>query len=207
MTTRHLVLITLAAALMAGCSTTRQDRSAQAADSMAALNKLLDKGADRAVRLADATDKVSAVNPADLRKAYDQFARETAAIRSIAEDVRSRASAMKKRSRKYLAQWEKEISGINSIELKKMSRERLALMEQDFRKITADMATLGQAYEFCEANISDIERFLGNDLTATGRELAKPALEHLAAQVLKVKSVTRSTQDTVAHLETMLKPR
>jgi hypothetical protein len=194
-------------ALLAGCSTTRQDRSAQAATSMSDLRKMLDRGAEQSVELVAATDKLSAASPSDIRKAYAQFSKGAQGLRSIAEDGKSLSASMKKRSNIYLSKWEKEIGSINDSDLRQMSRERQAALEQEFRKLAASMAGLGQTYNSFERNLSDIEKFVGNDLTVAGRDMAKPALERLSGDLLKVKASTRSAQDALSRLEQMLKPR
>jgi hypothetical protein len=207
MTTRHVLAITLAAAVLVGCSTARQDRSAQAAASMGDLRKLLDRGAEQSAELVAATDKLSAAKPADIRKSYEQFIKGAQRLRSIAEDGKSLTTSMQKRSSVYLSKWEKEIASINDSELRQMSRERQASLDQEFRKLTASMADLGRTYNSFERNLSDIETFVGNDLTVAGRNMAKPALERLSADLLKVKATTRSAQDSLSQLETIFKPR
>jgi hypothetical protein len=194
-------------ALLAGCSTTRQDRSDQAATSMGDLRKMLDRGAEQSVELIAATDKLSAASPADIRKAYAEFSKAAQGLRSVAEDGKALSASMKKRSNVYLSNWEKEIGSISDSNLQQMSRERQAALEQEFRKLAASVAGLGQTYNSFERNLSDIEKFVGNDLTVAGRDMAKPALERLSGDLLKVKASTRSAQDALSRLEQMLKPR
>lgn len=194
-------------ALLAGCSTTRQERSAQAATSMGDLRKMLDRGAEQSIELVAATDKLSAASPADIRKSYEQFSKGAQRLRSTAADVKSLSASMKKRANVYLSQWEKEIGSINDGGLRQMSRERQVALEQEFRKLAASMASLGQNYNSAERNLSDIEKFVGNDLTVAGGDMAKPALERLSGDLLKVKASLRLAQDELSYLEQMLKPR
>ncbi len=203
-----MALVALAVlALMTGCSTTRQDRSKVAAASMGDLSQLLSKGERQAAAMEGAAGQLAAATPAKLRDAYGVFAKDARVFRATAETARDQARAMQKRSRRYFSTWEKELEQIANADLKKMSRERQALLESEFNAITADMAVLGKAYAACETSLADVEKFLGNDLTGVGADLARPHVKRLAQETAEVRSATQRALGAITHLEKTLKPR
>lgn len=199
--------LSLCLAGLVGCSTTRQERSVKASKSMAELNALLTQGFKQTETLQDSLNALAKAKPDDLRKAYDAFAKNADKLRSIADDARSQAKSMKKNSDAYFSVWEKELNEISNNQLKKMSKERQALLQSEYREIAAAMTGLGAAYKAYEQDLSDIEKFLGNDLTSVGGDLAKPYLTKLANESDAVLRSTKKAQSAIVHLEAVLKPK
>lgn len=207
-TTSKRVLAALAiVGLLVGCSTTRQEKSAQAASSMGDLHKLLSQGAAQATKLKVAAGELSAVKTDDLRKSYDRFAEESKDLRSIADDARGQSAAMNKSAKAYFGNWEKELAEISNSDLKKMSKDRQAVLEREYEQITSAMNGLRKAYTAFENDLTDIEKFLGNDLTRNGSDLAKPYLAKLGSEADTVIAATQKAEAAITHLETILKPK
>ncbi len=202
-----VLTVTLGLAGLVGCSTTRQERSKNASTSMRELNQLLSQAGTQTEKLQASVDKLVKAGPDDLRKAYEQFAKDAGTLRSLAGDARAQGKAMKKSSEAYFSSWEKELSQISNSDLKKMSKERQALLQGEYGDIAAAMSALGKAYTAYEKDLADMERFLGNDLTRAGSELAKPFLTRLNQEADTVQSATRKAQAAISHLETVLKPK
>jgi len=203
----RLVSLFACAGLLAGCSTTRQEKSARAVSSMGDLRQLLSKGADQTVKLKASTDSLASAKTGDLRNAYDGFAKDATSLRGIAADVRSLKADMSSAAGAYLVNWEKELGQISNSDMKKMSRDRQALMKKEFGDITSAMGALGKAYAAYEKDIADIEKFLGNDLTQAGSTAVKPYLAKLVTEADSVISATKKAEGAVAHLEDALKPK
>lgn len=204
---RPLVLVVLSILVLTGCSTARQERAQNTATSMTSLRSLLARGSEQTSALQEAITQLTLTKPDGLRKSYDQFARKAAELRGTADEARDVGAAMKKRAKAYFANWEKEMSQISNSDLKALSKERQALLSQEFAAISAAMSDLGLAYTAYERDLSDMERFLGNDLTRVGSNLAVPHLDRLAKESGSVKAAIERTSAAVRHLETTLSPK
>ena len=69
------------------------------------------------------------------------------------------------------------------------------------------MGALEKAYVAYEQDLADVERFLGNDLTRAGSDLAGPYLEKLAGEASGVLGASRNVRTGIASLEQVLAPR
>lgn len=204
----HVVLVaSMAAAVTAGCSTSRQARSADAVASLRDVRTLLERGQGRVDDLQRATLELQGAPAADLRKTYERFARAAKDLRSIAASTRSQALSMRKRGTAYLSAWEKEVGRIQNADLQGMSRERQALLSQDFGRVQAAMAALETAYVAYEKDLTDLETFLGNDLTRAGGDLARPHLKKLADDSAAVRAASEAARTAVSGLEKVLAPK
>ncbi len=195
------------AGLLAGCATTRQEKSAQTASTMEDLSLLLTKSTEQAGKLQNAAEYLATVNSDGLRQAYDRFAKEATELRSIAAKTLSVNESLGKKAKDYFANWEKELGEISNSDLKTMSRDRQTLLQQQYSELSTAMDEWNKVYMGYEKNLADLEKFLGNDLTQVGSEFAKPYLEKLASDTESFKGATQKTEATVSRLGDVLKPK
>jgi hypothetical protein len=207
MTVRHIGVLLMAAFLMSACSTTRQERSAKAVSSLREVRELLAKGEGKVGDLQKEGGALQKAGPDNLRSAYDRFASAAKDLRNVAAETRGEAGAMRARATDYFSAWEKELGQINNVELRKMSRERQSLLNQDFGRIQRAMSSLEKAYVAYEKDLADVERFLGNDLTRMGSEMAGPYLAKLAEEASGVLGASKDVREAIASLEQVLAPR
>ncbi len=189
-----------------GCSTTRQERSAQAATKMAELRDLLDQGEKQIDAVQKAVTDLHRADASHLRKAYDRFDSEAEKMRNIAGKVKATYSAMKKQSDAYFKEWEAELGEIHNRDLSKLAQERRTLLKQHYQSIQDATRQLKNSYAAYDRDIADMQRFLGNDLTRAGSSMATPYLERLAAEAAAVKAATADTRERVAMLARIMAP-
>ncbi len=206
---KQMILLALVAVMigLAGCATARPDRSRKAAASMKELNDSLALGQSQLKRVQEATSDLARAKPEELRATYERFAQEASALRDTADDAREETRSMRKNAKAYFAGWEKELNDISNGELQQMSRERRALLESEYGRISAAMSELVQAYEAYEKDVADLEKFLGNDLTRVGSELARPFLARLPGEAEAVRRALGKAQAALGHLQDVLKPK
>lgn len=203
--------LTLVAAVVAtlsstGCTTTRQERSAQAATKMTELSELLDRGEKQIEAVQKAVTALHRADADKLRKAYDRFDGEVEKMRTMADKVTATSKAMKSRSETYFKAWEAELGEIHNRDLSKLAQDRQAQLKRNFQSIQDATLQLKNSYEAYDRDIADMQRFLGNDLTRAGGSMAAPYLERLAAEAAAVKAATANTREQVAMLAGILAP-
>jgi predicted nucleic acid-binding Zn-ribbon protein len=189
-----------------GCTTTRQDRSARAASSMADLHKLLAQGEKQVDEVQKALNYLHRAEGRSLRKAYSRFDSEVRDLRKIAAKVDSTASMMAKHSDAYFKKWQAELGEIHNRDLSELAQARQSQLKQQYLAIQHSMTRLKNAYATYDRDMSDMQRFLGNDLTKAGSHMAAPYLGKLEAEAEMVKQATAETRSTVGRLTSILSP-
>jgi hypothetical protein len=111
---------------------------------------------------------LTSASPAHLHEAYQQYAKETDKIAQQAVTVDKESRQMRQRSDEWLAGWQKSQSDVNNPELKALSEKRRAQASERFQNIDGSFAAAREAFAPFIANLQDVKKVIGNDLTPNG---------------------------------------
>jgi murein L,D-transpeptidase YcbB/YkuD len=75
---------------------------------------------------------------------------------------------MQRRSDEWLSGWQKSQAGVNNPELKALSERRSAQTLERFQSIDGSLAAARKAFAPFIANLQDVKKVVGNDLTPKG---------------------------------------
>ncbi len=203
----HPVALALLLALGAGCSTTQSERSQRAVSDLQQLHKLLAAGDEQVSTLNKALTTVAQAQPDALRPAFATFEKELQRTQKLAAKVSDQIEDLKDHAEAYLATWKKQATQLGNADLKTMSLERQQLVQQDFGRVMAAVNTMSTAGKTYGADLKDLRTFLGNDMTRTGSELAKPFLTKVQASSGPFLQSLRAAQVEVDKLATVLQPK
>lgn len=104
----------------------------------------------------------------DLRPAYEAFTAEVAKTEKAAAWTRARVAWMQGDGLKYFEDWQTTISSINNESLRKKSQKRLDAVKKEYAKVTAEFKEAAEKFKPLLADLSDIQKVLSTDLTASG---------------------------------------
>jgi DUF2959 family protein len=104
----------------------------------------------------------------DLNPAYQAFRAEIPKTRTAATATSGRVESMTKQRAKYFSDWQSTIDGINNKSLQKKAQKRLNAASQSYDKAEAAMQTAAEKFRPFLSDLSDIEKALSQDVTASG---------------------------------------
>jgi hypothetical protein len=120
-----------------------------------------------------ALDRVVTEATADPRKAFKAFDDSVPKIDSAAAKAKKRAEDMKARGKKYFETWEKDLAGVNDPDIRKLAEERRTRLQATFDNIRSSMEPARDQFNGWLADLKDLQKYLGQDLTVGGIDAAK----------------------------------
>lgn len=158
----------LLAAALVGCATTAVERQEQTVSSVASTRKeMLDIRGQIDRTLASLNALVNA-SPNDLRKAYQQYAKNVEAMQKEAAAMDRHARAMEKQTGDYLAGWQRAQSEIQNPELRDVTGQRRELITHSFQRLQSAFREARREVTPFLTRLEDIRRAVANDLTVVG---------------------------------------
>jgi len=191
MKTKKLILnlFTLAAAigLFTGCASTGNDKAACTARSLAKSSDTIEKGSRLIDQtLANLNDLVSNPSP-DLQKQFKAFNSSVDELGSTARDVSRQAEEMKSEGAAYFAKWDEETATMRNEDIRHRSEARQKEVAANFARISGQYDETKTAFLPFMADLRDVQKFLGTDLTAGGLAAVKDIAAKATADSVPVK--------------------
>jgi chromosome segregation ATPase len=112
----------------------------------------------------------------DMKPAYANFKTAMAATDRQKDIAQRRAVAMRENSAAYQAKWEQESKAIDNPDLKASSEERMSHVRQRYDNIREIAGDCRKQYAVLHSDLTDIDRYLANDLNAAALDKAKPTI-------------------------------
>jgi ribosome-associated translation inhibitor RaiA len=154
---------------------------------------------------ADATvaalDKIVTTAATDPRKSFEAFNKAVPKIEDAAKKAKKRAEDMKARGAAYFKDWEKELAAVNNPEIRKLAEERKAKLLATFDSIKGFMEPARDQFNVWLADLKDLQKYLGADLTIGGIDAAKALIGKTKAEG---QAVQQSLDKVIAELNTIV---
>ncbi len=122
-------------------------------------------------------DAVVAAAGTDPRKPYEAFAKSVDRVESARNTARKDAEKMRERAAAYFGHWEAQMESVQSEDVKKMSSERKAKLQESFEGIKNAAEDSKQSFPAFLSDLKDLRTALGSDLTAQGMDAAKGIIQ------------------------------
>lgn len=169
-------------AFLGGCATTGMDRSVKASNSI--------KEVDGDIRImvvqidttAASLDALVRPGQTDLKKSFHTYSDNLAKLDSHGKRVLRHVEEMKARNKEYFAEWEKQGDNYTNPEIRELSEERRNKLADIYAQVHTAGGGVKIAYLAYLSNLTQIQKYLSNDLTPQGIETITPV-------------VTKTTQD------------
>jgi TolA-binding protein len=165
----YLVIFTFGmTAFMAGCATTGPKRAEKATSSMRNTKDELVLTKDQVKATMTSLNTLVGQPGTDLGTQYKQFVREVKNTDKRATRLRKQTEKMNAQSGSYFDIWQTELETIQNPDIRKRSEERRAKAFDSYKKIDTAMQAANESLVPFISDLQDIQRYLGNDLTAQG---------------------------------------
>jgi ribosome-associated translation inhibitor RaiA len=146
-------------------------------------------------------DKIVAQATTDPRKAFKAFDESVPKLDSAASKAKKRADDMRASGKKYFETWEKELAGVSNPDIRKLAEERKTKLQAAFGNIKTAIEPARDQFTPWLANLKDLQKYLGQDLTVGGIDAAK---ELIAKSKKEGATVQQSLDAVIAELNTVV---
>ena len=148
--------------------------SAKSVDSLNAVIKQLTKAKDQVKSAMDSLNALTAGGDANLKKNYDNFAKQVAGLNKTKQAASSRAEDMKARREAYLAEWQKKSQEVTNPDIQAHMQARAEEVKKTFEGMQPAADSLREAFPPFLSDLNDIQKLLSVDLSAAGVSSAAP---------------------------------
>ncbi len=186
--------------LLVGCKTANYKQADKTGEGIATFRSEILNGKKAIDQTVAALDQVAASAATDPRKAYEQYTKSVANLESTANKVRKRSEDMQAQGKAYFAQWEQQLAEVKNPEIQQLATQRKAKLNETFENIKNVAEPLKAKFEPWMSDLKDLQTYLGNDLTVSGVDAAKPLFKKTKASGLEVQ---QSMDALVAELNTI----
>jgi methyl-accepting chemotaxis protein len=135
-----------------------------------------------------ALDDLVAASHTDPRKPYEAFAKSVDKVEAAGDTAKKDAEKMRARAADYFRQWDKQLDSVKSEEIKKLSQERKAKLQETFDEIKDAAEDAKESFPGFLSDLKDLRTALGSDLSSQGIDSAKEIIQktrNSGAQVQK----------------------
>lgn len=141
-------------------------------------------------------DALVVMNEGDLRPHFDRFAAHVDQLQKAVEALRTRTNGMSSDTASYLSRWERELREVKNEETRRKSLQRRAEVQERVRKATEMSEQAWTKADACLADLNDVRRVLGTDLTQGGIVTVQDAVARAKASsaALRDQSVKLSAE-------------
>lgn len=168
-----LLTLTTAMAIVSGCSSGTYQKGASTASSIQKASTAISATRSQVGSVLTALNGLVSTPGVDLKPQFKAFSSQVSKLESDAKNVADISAQMEKRGSSYFEQWDKDIASMQNEEIKSRSATRRAEVSGHLDTIQKAYAAAKANFEPYMANIRDIQKALGADLTPGGIDAIK----------------------------------
>ncbi len=162
-----LICITTAFAV-AACSTTGMQRSENVQSSMQAVDNDIKQIVVQIDAINASLEELTKPGQADRKRAFDLFSENSSKIEKMEKDFTKHAEQMESSGKTYFNTWDKNNQQYDNPDIQQRSDERREELGETYDKIARNNEGVKEAFQTYVSDVTEIERFLSNDLTDDG---------------------------------------
>jgi hypothetical protein len=155
----------MVAGSVVGCASTPVERKDATSSSMVEVRDSMVATRGQIDKTLASLNGLMGAPPDRLRDAYQQYAKDADKIAQQAATVDKESRLMRQRSDQWLMGWQKSQGDVSNPELKALSERRRAEALQRFQSMEASLAVAREEFAPFVANLQDVKKVVGNDLT------------------------------------------
>lgn len=168
------MLVIATSILMGGCATTGMDRSVKASNSIKDVDIEIRKMMVQIDVTAASLQAVITPGQSNLKKPFDKYSDDLANLDKEGKKVIKRTEEMKKNSKEYFGEWEKQGDAFTNPDIRELSVERRNKLAEIYARVPAAADGIKGTYNAYLIDLKEIQKFLSTDLTPKGVEGITP---------------------------------
>jgi hypothetical protein len=131
-------------------------------------------------------DELVAAASTDPRKPYEAFAKSVDNVEASGNTAKKDADKMRERAAAYFSQWETQMESVKNEDVKKLSQERKAKLQEAFDSIKNAADDAKQSFPGFLSDLKDLRTALAHDLTPQGIDAAKGVVDKTKTSAAQV---------------------
>ncbi len=180
-------LISIALSPGSPCLAQASKRGEKAADSLKALAKTVQEGQVQVGEVTRALDQLCNKQNQDLRKPFKAYQKAVKKLSSLAADARKRRDGLAQDRQAYLKAWDQDLASIQQEDIRNRGQERKQKVQQELGKLAALGTQVGDTYQQFDAQLRDIQKAVGADLTPAGVQAVAPTANAARASAVSLR--------------------
>jgi len=156
---------------LVACASSGPSRSAKAVETMEETHSELRKVRTQIDQTLSSLRDVMNAGSVELRPSFGKYSKDVDRLRADARETKKRFQSMKTRRNDYLAAWEKEQGQVRDPELRQLGESRRTEVKANLDRAIESLTVANETFDPFLSNLGDVQKVLGNDLTATGQSL------------------------------------
>ncbi len=162
---------------ISGCATTGRDRSVDTSESIQAVDKEVRKMMVQIDSTGSALDALVMVGQPNLDKAFATYSQSLDKLESEGKDLMSLVDDLKAQKIEYFSEWEKQGDTFTNAEIRGLSETRRNELAKIYARVPEAAIGVKGSYIAYLNNLTEIKKYLSNDLTSKGVEAIIPVAE------------------------------
>ena len=168
------LLLLSTSAFFGGCATTGMDRSVKTSNSIQDVDTEIRKLIVQIDTTGAALDTLVLAGQPDLKKHFDAYSNDLAKLDHEGKKTLKRIEEMKRDSKEYFAEWEKQGDTFTNQQIRELSEERRVRLAGIYAQVPAAGVGIKGSYNAYLTDLKEIQMFLSTDLTRKGIEGIDP---------------------------------
>ena len=154
---------------LVACASTGPSRSAKTVDTMNDTRAGLSKVRSQIDQTLTSLGDLMSASPEKLRASFSRYSKDVDTLRTDAAQTTKRFQSMKTKRNDYLVAWRKEQGQVNDPELRELGDARRTEVRANLDRVVESLMVASDAFDPFLANLGDVQKVVGNDLTPEGQ--------------------------------------
>jgi len=177
-----LAIIALVLSMGVPSLSAQNKKAKQSTETIQKVRQEMGKAKTQKDRTMTALDQLATQSGGNLKKAYNKFSNELKKLDKSAKNLRKLATNMRGKSQAYFQNWQKELSKLNNPTLQEQAQARRQEAVEKFEAIEPRIQAAREVFIDFMANLQDIDRYLGSDLSSRGVQTISGMVEETKRQ-------------------------
>ena len=164
---------------LTGCATTGMDRATRSTTSIQKVEEDYKQASEQIDVVRSSLERLFIPYQPKMKKAYDTYADDVKKMEELGKQLDIHTEKMKNRGNEYLIEWE---SSYTNPEIRELSEQRRAEIREGYLKISVAGSGVKETLASYVTDITEIQKFLSNDLTPQGIDSIRPIAQRAAKE-------------------------
>lgn len=178
----------LALIFMVGCAGKAHKEGSQAAASIQNVEREARVAKNNVNATVTSLDALFNNPKGNLKKQFRTYSKSVDDLEKQAKRVKDRNNTMISRKSDYLEEWDNQMAGIESDNIRQTAEQRRQKVEEMFAKVQSELKKAGEAYDPFINKLNDIRTAMNMDLNRNGLNAMLPIAQNAKIDAVNINS-------------------